>query len=98
MRKTRTGSFPIGFREVGSMKAGTGDAADWAKRNGFTVMDTTGGDAEKIGAVTGAGLSVGSINLPDWKGLAIYATISLLVAWGGFWVFQKTRKWFADVI
>lgn len=36
--------------------------------------------------------------LPDWTGLAIYLTVSLLVAWLGFWWFQKTRKGFADVV
>ncbi len=35
---------------------------------------------------------------PSWGGLAIYSAISLLVAWAGFWWFQKTRKGFADVI
>jgi lipopolysaccharide transport system permease protein len=36
--------------------------------------------------------------LPDWRGLAIYTLISLLVAWLGFWWFQKTRRGFADVV
>ena len=35
---------------------------------------------------------------PDWIGLGIYAAISLIVAWLGFWWFQKTRKGFADVL
>ncbi len=36
--------------------------------------------------------------LPDWSGLAIYSAIALLVAWAGFFWFEKTRKGFADVI
>ncbi len=36
--------------------------------------------------------------LPEWGPLAIYTVISLIVAWGGFWWFQKTRKGFADVL
>ena len=36
--------------------------------------------------------------LPDWVGLGIYAGVSLLIAWAGFWWFQKTRKGFADVL
>jgi len=36
--------------------------------------------------------------LPAWSGLAVYGATSLLVAWLGFWWFQKTRKGFADVI
>ncbi|HED16869.1 MAG TPA: ABC transporter permease [Gammaproteobacteria bacterium] len=36
--------------------------------------------------------------LPDWRGLAVYTAISLVVAWVGYWWFQKTRKGFADVV
>ena len=36
--------------------------------------------------------------LPDWGGLGIYAGASLLIAWAGYWWFQKTRKGFADVL
>jgi lipopolysaccharide transport system permease protein len=35
---------------------------------------------------------------PDWTGLALYFSISMLIAWIGFACFQKTRKGFADVI
>ena len=35
---------------------------------------------------------------PDWDGLAIYLGISIVIAWIGFWWFQKTRKGFADVL
>lgn len=35
---------------------------------------------------------------PDWIELAIYMFASLIVAWAGFWWFQKTRKGFADVL
>ena len=37
-------------------------------------------------------------NMPDWSRLAIYSAASLVVAWMGFWWFQKTRKGFADVL
>lgn len=36
--------------------------------------------------------------LPNWNGLAIYGVISVLIAWIGYWWFQKTRKGFADVL
>jgi lipopolysaccharide transport system permease protein len=36
--------------------------------------------------------------VPDFKLLAIYTIISMLVAFGGFAWFQKTRKGFADVL
>lgn len=36
--------------------------------------------------------------LPDWYGWCLALGIGLLVAWLGFWWFQKTRRGFADVI
>ena len=36
--------------------------------------------------------------LPDWDGLAVYGIASILIAWLGYWWFQKTRKGFADVL
>ena len=35
---------------------------------------------------------------PDWAGWLIYCCLSLLVAWLGFWWFQRTRMGFADVV
>lgn len=35
---------------------------------------------------------------PDWWGLALYSTVALVFAWGGYAWFQKTRKGFADVL
>ena len=36
--------------------------------------------------------------LPDYYLLLAYYIISILIAWGGFVWFQKTRKGFADVL
>jgi lipopolysaccharide transport system permease protein len=36
--------------------------------------------------------------MPDWIGLGCYTFIGILVAWTGFFMFQKFRKWFADVL
>jgi lipopolysaccharide transport system permease protein len=36
--------------------------------------------------------------LPDWRALSITLLSSLIVAFAGFWWFQKIRKGFADVI
>ncbi|TIC78505.1 ABC transporter permease [Crenobacter intestini] len=36
--------------------------------------------------------------MPDWTLLSIYFVAMVLVAWGGFAWFQKTRKGFADVL
>ena len=35
---------------------------------------------------------------PNWTALMIYASASLVVAWLGFWWFQRTRRGFADVV
>ena len=35
---------------------------------------------------------------PDWVGIGEVGLVGCLVAWGGFWWFQKTRKGFADVV
>lgn len=36
--------------------------------------------------------------MPEWSGLVTYSAIGVLIAWAGFWWFQKTRKGFADVL
>ncbi len=36
--------------------------------------------------------------MPNWQGLGIYTLFSTAFCWIGFVWFQKTRKWFADVI
>jgi len=37
-------------------------------------------------------------NMPNWTGLLIATVLSVLVAWLGFFWFQKTRKGFSDVL
>jgi lipopolysaccharide transport system permease protein len=37
-------------------------------------------------------------HMPDFMGLAIYTLVAALVAWVGYFWFQKTRKGFADVL
>lgn len=36
--------------------------------------------------------------MPDWSGWGVYMVVSVVIAWMGFWWFQKTRKGFADVL
>lgn len=36
--------------------------------------------------------------LPDWSGLGISLLLGIIVAWAGYFWFQKTRKGFADVL
>jgi len=35
---------------------------------------------------------------PEWGWLGAYAVVSVLVAWGGFWIFQRFKRGFADVL
>jgi len=35
---------------------------------------------------------------PDFSGLALYALVALIIAWLGYFWFEKTRKGFADVL
>ena len=37
-------------------------------------------------------------SLPDWSRLGVSLLIGLMIAFAGFWWFQKTRKGFADVL
>lgn len=37
-------------------------------------------------------------NLPNFVALALYTLCSIMIAWVGFYTFQKTRKGFADVL
>lgn len=37
-------------------------------------------------------------HLPDWSGLIVYMLFALLVAWAGYFWFQRTRRGFADVL
>ena len=36
--------------------------------------------------------------IPNWNALGVYSLVSMVIAWIGFWWFQKTRKGFADVL
>lgn len=36
--------------------------------------------------------------MPNWYYLLIYTAIAVMIAWAGFYFFQKTRKGFADVL
>jgi sugar phosphate isomerase/epimerase len=68
--KTRTGSFPIGFRRGGGeWQQDLADLLVWAKQNGLEVMDLRP-DGDATGqAVLDAGLRIGSTDLPDNKGM-----------------------------
>lgn len=60
--------------------------APWVYLNPLTVI------IEELRRVALAGLA------PRWNVLAVYALVSLAVAWGGFAFFQKARRSFPDVL
>ena len=63
--KTRTGSFPIGFRRGrGEWQSDLGDLSQWAADNGLEVMDLRADDADAVQTIFDAGLRLGSIDLP----------------------------------
>ncbi len=68
--KTRTGSFPIGFRRGGgAWQKDLGSLLQWAKQNELEVLDL-GADGDVAGqTVLDAGLRIGSVNVPDSKGM-----------------------------
>lgn len=68
--KTRTGSFPIGFRRGWSdWQKDLAGAITWAKNSGLEVIDL-GRDGDKAGRqVVDAGLRLGSVDLLEWEGM-----------------------------
>lgn len=67
---TRTGNFPIGFRRGGSAwQNDLSSLLQWTTDNGLSGIDL-GRDADKTGRhVLDAGLRIGSVDLPDNKGM-----------------------------
>lgn len=37
-------------------------------------------------------------HLPNWAGLGVYTAAATVIAWLGYAIFQKARRWFADVL
>lgn len=68
--RTRTGSFPIGFRR-GNVKwqKALPSLLQWAVDNDLEVIDLTRGSADAVKSATKAGLRIGSIDMADTKGL-----------------------------
>ncbi len=68
--KTRTGNFPIGFRQVKSpWQRDLPSVLEWARHNDLEVIDLNHSSAEAASEVAAAGLRIGSIDLPDHKGM-----------------------------
>jgi sugar phosphate isomerase/epimerase len=68
--KTRTGSFPIGFRKAWwDWQKDTAGLIRWAQASGFEGIDV-GRDGDQSGKpILDAGLRLGSVDLPEWQGM-----------------------------
>jgi len=69
--KTQTGSFPVGFRRLGSAwQKDLGRVIDFAKANNFAHIDIGAEPIEAIRQIISSGLGVGSVDLPrPWEKL-----------------------------
>lgn len=68
--KTRTGNFPIGFRQMNRQwQRDISSLVEWSLANDLEVIDLTNDSPAAVKTVTEAGLRVGSIDLPDNKGM-----------------------------
>ncbi|MFB3894334.1 MAG: sugar phosphate isomerase/epimerase family protein [Phycisphaerae bacterium] len=62
MARTRTGSFPIGFRRGGTWQKDLKALIQWAKANGFEGLDVGPLPPEDFKAITAAGLRIGTVD------------------------------------
>ena len=68
--RTRTGNFPIGFRRGNSSwQRDLPSLLEWAVQNDLEVIDLTNSPADAVKVTASAGLRIGSIDLPDAKGM-----------------------------
>ena len=70
MLVTRTGGFPIGFRQGWTEWFKDIDAmVDWTKAQNLGVIDLGGNCLEHLPTMQSNGIRVGSVDLQDWHGL-----------------------------
>src|SRR5262245_11840305 len=68
--KTRTGGYPIGFRRGGGdWQRDLGALVNWASSNGLEVIDMQADAATTGQSVLGAKLRIGTVDLPNNKGM-----------------------------
>ena len=70
MLATRTGGFPIGFRQGWTEWFKDIDAmVDWTKAQNLSVIDLGGNCLEHLPTMQSNGIRVGSVDLQNWQGL-----------------------------
>ena len=70
MLVTRTGGFPIGFRQGWTEWFKDIDAmVSWTKSQGLGVIDLGGNCIDHLPTMKANGIRVGSVDLQDWHGL-----------------------------
>ncbi|RME58451.1 MAG: sugar phosphate isomerase/epimerase, partial [Caldilineae bacterium] len=70
MLSTRTGGYPIGFRRGnGAWQQDLDRLLDWAAANELGVIDLTRNAAAEVGQAVQRGFRIGSVDLPDPKGM-----------------------------
>ncbi len=70
MAHTRTHQFPIGFRQGGSeWQRDLGSLIAFAAAEGFRHVDTRPLAAADLKRICDSGLGLGTVDLPDWRGL-----------------------------
>ena len=68
MARTRTGSFPIGFRRGGGWQKDLAGLIQWAKTHGFECLDVGPLPAEELKSITAAGLRIGTVDFKHGTG------------------------------
>jgi sugar phosphate isomerase/epimerase len=68
--RTRTGHFPIGFRRPGGeWQKDLPTLLNWCRENQFGVIDLGREAVKEAPLVLKAGLRLGSVDLPEWRGM-----------------------------
>ena len=68
--RTRTGGFPIGIRRGWTdWQEDLAGLIEWVRLEGFEVIDLGRDGDSSAEAVAGAGLRIGSADLPEWQGM-----------------------------
>ena len=68
--KTRTGAFPVGFRQgFSDWQKELGPLLEWAGENQFGVVDVKADAQLSVDEIRARGFRVGSVDLPEWRGM-----------------------------